>query len=141
MKNLREFYSTTSSAYRQVEKLGGNFNFESGALTRNAKRKAKQKVRRRAASNLRAETMLRELIMVRVISALETFLTDIIRDVFVVTKAPFMDGTVVIQMTQEELIANSTQTQVLSRVINKETRKLTSGGFSEFIKYYRKRFD
>jgi hypothetical protein len=133
LKNLREFYSVTSSAYQQVQELGGSIDDRSTS--------ARRKIRRHLAIKAKAEAILRELIMVRVISALETFLTDLIRDVFVVTKAPFMDKSVMIQMTQEELIANSTPTQILNRVINKETRKLTSGGFNEFIKYYRKRFD
>ena len=83
---------------------------------------------------------LRELIFTRLISVLETYLVDAVRDVFFVTKQPFMDQTVQVGFTQAEILAADSMSYVLSRIINKDCRRLTSGGFEELIKYYRSHF-
>lgn len=142
---LRAFYDTTLHAYNKLKDI------QDAALTSDPLKDAlrsnglawttSEKRIRKQHRKQKIESMLRELILVRVISALETFLTDAIRDVFVVTKSPFMDKSIIIEISQEELIANSSPTKILSKIINRETRKLTSGGFNEFIKYYKKRFE
>lgn len=146
LKNLRVFYSDTVLAYEQAlylinlrHKSCSEFDKElknDGITWSNEQKKNRKKSQRN-----KTESILHELMLVRTISALETFLTDAIRDVFVVTKSPFMDRDVRHDLSQEELIANNNPTKIFSRIINKETRKLTSGGFNEYIKYYKKRFD
>lgn len=145
LKQLRGFYDTTLRAYdkvKDIQDLAHESEVLNRALDDNRVRWSKAEKRIRSTPRKKKiESVLRELILVRTISALETFLTDAIRDIFVVTKSPFMDKSIRIDLSQEELIANNSPTKIYSKIINKETRKLTSGGFSEFIKYYKKRFD
>lgn len=146
IKSLNEFLSITLSSYQQVNDIlevraKNPLDFDnclkSSGLTWESQ---KNKLRKQSTRN-NTESLLRELILVRSISALEIFLTDAIRDVFVVTKVPFMDKSVRIELSQEDLIANNSPAKIFNRIINKETRQLTSGGFKEFIKYYKKRFN
>jgi hypothetical protein len=144
LRQLRSFYDTTLRAYSRVKEIQELADFSEplkNALHGNGVSwsKSEKRIRTEHRKN-KIESILRELILVRAISALETFLTDAIRDVFVVTKSPFMDKSVRIDLSQEELIANNTPTKIYGKIINRETRKLTSGGFNEFIKYYKKRF-
>ena len=144
LKQLRSFYDTTLRAYdrvKDIQDLAHESEPLNNALRDNSVRWSKTEKRIRSEHRKQIiESILRELILVRTISALETFLTDAIRDIFVVTKSPFMDKSVRIDLSQEELIANNSPTKIYSRIINRETRKLTSGGFNEFIKYYKNRF-
>ncbi len=144
LKQLRSFYDTTRHAYDKVKDIQDlaheseqlNVSLRDGGIRWSEAEKRIRTDHRKQ----KIESILSELIFVRAISALETFLTDAIRDVFVVTKSPFMDKSVRIDISQEELIANNSPTKIFSKIINRETRKLTSGGFNEFIKYYKKRF-
>ncbi len=146
LKNLSGFYNDTILAYQQALYVL-HLRYESPTdFDRELKKNgitwsSDQKKTRKLSQRNKTESILHELILVRAISALETFLTDAIRDIFVVTKIPFMDKEVRHNLSQEELIANNSPTKIYSRIINKETRKLTSGGFNEFIKYYKKRFN
>ncbi|GAB5415759.1 MAG: hypothetical protein Cons2KO_33620 [Congregibacter sp.] len=145
LKQLRSFYETTRSAYDKVQSIQNLAADSPGlerSLTDGGVRWSKLDKRIRTDNRKKSvEAILRELIFVRAISALETFLTDAIRDIFVVTKTPFMDKSARIEFSQEDLIANNTPTQIYTRIIERETRRLTSGGFNEFIKYYKKRFE
>lgn len=145
LKQLRSFYDSTLRAYQKVKDIQ-DISLESeevkDALDNHGLKWSRAEKKLRTSNHkYKTEAFLRELILVRAISALETFLTDAIRDVFVVTKAPFMDKSARLEFSQEELIANNSPTKIFSRIINRETRQLTSGGFNEFIKYYKKRFD
>ena len=97
LKNLRVFYSDTILAYEQALYLI-NLRYKSGSdFDRQLEKDGitwsdEQKRTRKKSQRNKTESILHELILVRSISALETFLTDAIRDVFVVTKAPFMDS-------------------------------------------------
>lgn len=138
--------SVTLSAYQQVNdildvRVKGSTDFDQHLKSNGIVWGSSQKKLRKKSTRNKTESLMRELILVRAISALEIFLTDAIRDVFVVTKVPFMDKSVRIDFSQEDLIANNSPAKLFNRIINKENRKLTSGGFSEFIKYYKKRFN
>ncbi|NQT10330.1 MAG: hypothetical protein HQ573_04070 [Desulfobacteraceae bacterium] len=89
----------------------------------------------------RLRQQLRELIFIRIVSVLETYLVDTLRDIFVITKRPFRDQTSQIGFTKAELLSAPSISYIFSKIINKECRRLTSGGFIEIIKYYRSRFD
>lgn len=84
---------------------------------------------------------LRELIFIRIISALEVFLVDTVRDIFFITKEPFRISETVPKYNQAEILSADSMSMLYSKIINSESRKLTSGGFTEIVKYYKKRFD
>lgn len=144
LKSLKFFYDSTCLSYQRVREVldvrNRNREIDNLLTYEGVKWSRRQKNVRKEVAKNRTETFLRELILVRVISALEIYLVDIVRDIFLVTKAPFMDKSVRIEFSQEELIANNSPTSIYSKIINRETRRLTSGGFNEFIKYYKKRF-
>lgn len=87
------------------------------------------------------EYKLRELIFVRLISALEVFLTDTIKDIFTYTKVPFMDNSSRFSLSQGELLSLESISEIKTKIILKETRKLSSSGFNEIMKYYKKKFN
>ena len=87
------------------------------------------------------DRMLSELTLVRLVSVLESFLVGAVRDVFVISKTPFMDPSLRIEMSQEELIANNSPSKIYKRIIDRETRRLSSGGFKAVIKFYKRRFN
>jgi len=89
----------------------------------------------------RIRQQLLELVFVHLISVLEAYLVDTVRDVFVTTKEPFKDQGVQVNFTQSEILSADSMTHLLSKIINKECRRLTSGGFLEIVKYYRNRFN
>lgn len=88
----------------------------------------------------RIRQQLLELVFIRLISVLEAYLVDTVRDIFVTTKEPFKDQ-VQLKFTQAEILSTDSMSHLLSRIINKECRQLTSGGFNEIVKYYRARFN
>ncbi|WCO03534.1 hypothetical protein [Psychroserpens ponticola] len=83
---------------------------------------------------------LNEIIFVRLISALEVFLVDLVRDAFLETKEPFKKQDLMFQLSQAEILSIKSTANFFNKVINKECRKLSSSGFSEIIKYYKKHF-
>ena len=84
---------------------------------------------------------LNQQTFVRAISALEIFLIDIFRDVFIITKIPFMDQSKVHQYNQSQLLSFKSTSELFNQIINKECRNLSSGGFNEIVKAYKKRLD
>ncbi len=89
----------------------------------------------------RLRNQMRELIFIRLVSILEAYLVDTVRDVFLVTKKPFRDQTLQVGFTQAELLSARSISYILSKIINRECRRLTSRGFYEVIKYYKSRFN
>jgi len=81
----------------------------------------------------------RELVFVRMISALEVFLVDNVKEVFLITKVPFKRN-IMLDMTQGELLSTESVSQIWSKIINKESRNLHSRGFNEIAKYYLRTF-
>ena len=82
---------------------------------------------------------LRELLFIRIVSALEVYLVDTVRDTFVVTKVPFMTLPGQITFAPGELLSMDSTSQLFSKLINTECRKLTSGGFSVITTFYQNR--
>ncbi|MCC4213759.1 hypothetical protein [Leeuwenhoekiella parthenopeia] len=89
---------------------------------------------------LKNEKNLSEIVYVRLISALELFLIDLIRDVFIATKEPFKKQDIKLEFTQAELLSLDSPSIIFNKVITKELRKLSSGGFNEIVKYYKRHF-
>ncbi|MFA6261445.1 MAG: hypothetical protein WC760_08255 [Bacteroidia bacterium] len=84
---------------------------------------------------------LSEIVFVRVVSALEVFLIDLVRDAFLESKEPFKKHDNIQQISQAELLSYKSTTEISSKIINRECRKLSSGGFLDIIKYYKRYFD
>jgi hypothetical protein len=84
---------------------------------------------------------LRELVFVRLVTALEIFFIDLIRDAFLINKEPFKRQDVSPAFTQAELLSIHSTAEIYNKIINKECRKLTSGGFLDIVKFYRKYFN
>lgn len=84
---------------------------------------------------------LRELVFVRLITALEIFFIDLIKDAFLINKEPFKRQDVSPSFTQAELLSVHSTAEIYNKIINKECRKLTSGGFLDIVKFYRKYFN
>ncbi len=84
---------------------------------------------------------LRELIFIRIISALEAFFTDSLRDVYVHTTAPFKNQDSAIQYTAGEILSCRSLDDLQNKILARDRRKLTSGGIFEAEKYYKKIFD
>ncbi|WP_366185553.1 winged helix-turn-helix transcriptional regulator [Flavobacterium ovatum] len=81
---------------------------------------------------------LAEIIFVRCVSALEVYLTEQVREVFFITKEPFKKEHIMVEIKQSELLSAKSTTDIFNKIINKELRRLSSGGFGEIIKYYKK---
>lgn len=142
---LLSFYRATIYSFEQTEmvlshwkkgKLKYDEPSETG-LTINQPNNYKIK----RSNTLKIRKDLRDVVFVRIISALEVFLVDLIRDAFLVNKEPFKKNDAIIQFSHAELLSMNSPAELLNKVINKEVRKLTSGGFGDIIKYYKKHFE
>jgi hypothetical protein len=83
---------------------------------------------------------LRETIFVRLISALEVFLIDIVREVFLLRRDLFYTEQK-IQFGFGEILAAESITALWSKLINSELRKLQNQGFKEIVKFYKNRLN
>jgi len=92
-------------------------------------------------SILSLEKTLNQQTLIRVISALEIFLVDLFRDIFIITKIPFKDQSKVLQFNQSQLLSIKSISELYSQIINKECRSLSSGGFIEIIKAYKRKLN
>jgi hypothetical protein len=92
-------------------------------------------------SVLSLEKTLNQQTLVRAISALEIFLIDLIRDVFVITKIPFKDQSKIHNYNQSQILSTQNISELFNHIINKECRNLSSGGFNEIIKLYKRRLN
>lgn len=90
---------------------------------------------------LSLERTLNQQTLVRVISALEIFLVDIFRDIFIITKIPFKDQYKVLQFNQSQLLSIKNTSELYNQIINRECRSLSSEGFAEIIKAYKKKLN
>lgn len=146
LRVLGDFYEATVDSFKQTEAIldfaGSDANgFQELLQTSDFPWIKSRHFRRKRKFRNKTRKVLRELLLVRMISALETFLIDVIRDIFLKSKVPFMDKAVRHEFSQEELIALNNPTKIFNRIFNRETRKLTNGGFAEVCKYYKSRFD
>lgn len=142
---LERFYFATKYSYEQTENV---INF-----IRDKKLKFAQEtefgltvgkpnpfsVKKRARTTRR--NIILEIIYVRIVSALEVLLVDLIRDVFIITKDPFKRQDIKHQFSQGELLSLDSTTSILNMIVNKECRKLSSGGYNDIVKYYKRHFN
>uniref|UniRef100_UPI0025FCE0CE hypothetical protein n=1 Tax=uncultured Chryseobacterium sp. TaxID=259322 RepID=UPI0025FCE0CE len=80
----------------------------------------------------------RELIYIRIISALELFLVQSIRDIFKQTSEPFKSNIKRIELNYSQILNISSVSQLRNQLLNKETRPLSSTGYEDVVKYYKK---
>ena len=92
-------------------------------------------------SILSLERSLNQQTLVRVISTLEIFLVDIFRDIFIITKIPFKDQSKILKFNQSQLLSIKSTSELYNQIINKECRSLSSGGFTEIIKAYKRKLN
>lgn len=83
---------------------------------------------------------LRAIFLIRVISALEVYLIDSIREIFVLRKDLFHKQNSIIDFTHSELLSSKSISSLWSKLINKECRNLQNQGFTEVRKYYKTNF-
>lgn len=142
---LERFYFATKYSYEETENV---INF----IRNNKLKFAKEtdfgltvgkpnpfSVKKRARTTRR--NIILEIIYVRIVSALEVLLVDLIRDVFILTKEPFKRQDIKHQFSQGELLSLDSTTSILNMIINKECRKLSSGGYNDIVKYYKRHFN
>tara|TARA_R110002050_G_scaffold167946_1_gene299006 strand:- start:1213 stop:2358 length:1146 start_codon:yes stop_codon:yes gene_type:complete len=84
---------------------------------------------------------LRTVIFIRIISALEVFLIDSIRETFVARKDLFHKQNSKIEFTHSELLSSKSISSLWSKLINRECRNLQNQGFKEVRKYYKTNFN
>jgi hypothetical protein len=78
----------------------------------------------------------REVIFVRLISTLEVFLVDLVRDLFLHDTSLFHDHKKILEISHAELLGTNDLTHLRNRLINGELRQLHSKGIRETAKYY-----
>lgn len=79
---------------------------------------------------------LREVIFVRLISALEVFIIESLRDIFLERRDLFHSQTP-IEFTQGEILSSRSITSLWTKFINKELRNLQNQGLREKAKYFK----
>lgn len=129
IKDLLAFYNCTISAYSQLKKL----NKDSLEIENNLNDID------HLYYNKRLEFKLRELLLVKLISILEKYLTDNVKFIFMESKVPFKTNNF-ITFQHQELLSFKSLTEVHSKLISKESRQLSNGGLDKIIKYYNSKF-
>jgi hypothetical protein len=85
--------------------------------------------------NTQAPQYLREVIFVRLISALEVFLIDLLREVFLERRDLFHSQNK-IEFSQGEILSSKSITALWTKLINREVRKLQNQGITQKAKYF-----
>jgi hypothetical protein len=83
--------------------------------------------------------LLRSVLLVRIVAAYELFLIDSIAEVSERTASPFKTKSV-FEMPQNQLLTLVQEGRLLSHIVERAQRRLSSGGFKEIEKYYNRHF-
>jgi hypothetical protein len=129
IKDLLAFYNCTISAYSQLRKLNKEPLQNENTLNDIDF----------IYYNKRLEYELRELLLVKLVSILEKYLTDNVKFIFMESKVPFKTNNF-ITFQHQELLSFKSLTEVHSKLISKESRQLSNGGLDKIIKYYNSKF-
>lgn len=81
---------------------------------------------------------LRETIFVRLVSALEVFLTDVVREIYAVRRDLLQTDSPV-ELSYRYLGSLQTTSELFTFLVNKDCRSLTSGGFKKVAQYFKTR--
>ena len=82
--------------------------------------------------------ILRETILIRIISALEVFLIDSLREIFLARKDLFMREDR-LELSYAQLLSFDSISEVYTLLINKECRHLQNSGIRKIVGYYKNR--
>lgn len=84
-------------------------------------------------------TIFQQLILTRLISALEVFLIQNIKDVFLVNKKPFLNQTK-FEVTESEILVTENIEEIQSKIINNLCRNVQSQGIKGIASLYKRIF-
>lgn len=151
IRNLREWYYSTIYSYKKTsEFIKNNYSKEEFAgnksdiyynkINENKFLMSHSYLEMKWKLVKRYPKYIRELILVRIISDLEVYLTDSIIEIFLINKIPFLSDNV-IELHYAELLSVTSLSDIYSKLINKIVRNLHSQGFKEICKYYKKVFN
>jgi hypothetical protein len=79
------------------------------------------------------------MILIRLVACIEAFLIEAIRNVFAVDKKPFKIRSRKHEFTQDQLLNLGSLRELESLIIEKECRKLSSGGYSAISDFFSKK--
>jgi len=82
---------------------------------------------------------LRKTLLVRLISSLEVFFLDVVREVFLARRDLFHTDSKRLEFSYGELLSVGSVTDLWSKVINRDIRNLQNQGFKEIVKFYKGR--
>lgn len=142
--HLRRLYEMGSFAFANTESLIGykinqkKINPDSLLSIGNYRLTYTAKEVRSYLNNHSAE-YLRELIFIRIISAVEAFFTDTLRDVYMHTHIPFSKQDSHIEFSIGEILSTRSLDELQNKILSRDKRKLNSG-LIETDRYYKKVF-
>ncbi|MFM9988384.1 hypothetical protein [Flavobacterium sp.] len=135
IEDLLIFYNSTLIAYEQTKKLVKN----SWEIENNIDNVVVENLKDFSSNTNSLEYDLRQLLLIKLISILEQYLIDNIKFIFTEIKEPFKTNNV-IEFQHQELLSFKSLTEVFNKIISKDCRQLSSGGFDKIIKYYHLKF-
>ncbi|MGC4129754.1 MAG: hypothetical protein QM564_09400 [Bergeyella sp.] len=136
LNNLTAFYKATLYSYEQTENLinyykRNKIQFDTtNELNFEVKYPHNYKIKKSSKNERRKN--LNELIFVRVISALEVFLIDLVKDSFLINKEPFKKQDILLQFTQSELLSIKSPSEIFNK--NKVQDNLSGLFFINLVK-------
>ncbi|MDG5854384.1 hypothetical protein [Clostridium beijerinckii] len=150
IKNLRRWYYGTiysynisskfiNDNYRKEEKKGNRTPVYYNNIEEQEYLIQQSHLTLKAMYQKKYPSYIKDLIVIRVISALEVFLVDSIAEVFVVNKNPFItkkNSDKVIELRESEILAKDSLSYIYSKIINDISSNLHRQGFKEISKYY-----
>lgn len=139
IKQLSNFYRHTMSAYHKSALFSSLKEKEAENQIQDVNNTHPNKDNK-FVSRKRNHQHLTEIVFVRVVSVLEVFLIDLVKEVFLQNKEPFKKQDIILTFPQSELLSYKSATEIYNKIINRECRKLSSGGFSDVVKYYKNIF-
>ncbi len=120
------------ASQRFTPKAGTSIHTSVGTITHNINRLFVQ-------TSTNYPYKLRELILVSAVTSLEVFLSDLILEISRRTLAPFLTQTP-IELIKAQALSYPSIESLQEDIVGREIRQLTSGGLTEFEKFYRSRF-
>ncbi|WP_440261003.1 hypothetical protein [Dyella sp.] len=85
--------------------------------------------------------MLREALLIRVVSQLENYFVDLVREVSRRDLRPFKTSQSDLQFSRNHLLSFKDMGEIVDYVVSRECRSLNGKSFSDIKDYYRKRLD
>lgn len=148
IKNLKHWYYGTMYSYaKTIEFINDNYREEEKKGNRTTvyyKNKEEQEymiqqsyLTLREMYKKKYQSYIKDLSVVRIVSALEVFLVDSIIELFMINKKPFFANNKIIEFNQSEILANGSMSYIYTKVINNISSSLHRQGFDEVSKYYK----